>query len=260
MQRPLLVYMPNSQTQLAPDLATAVPTTSNGGITDGGKTVTFHIEKGVKFAPPVNSVVTSADVKYAIERLANKNVANGYWGSYFKPFVVGAANATGGNVSGIVTPNANTIVFHLTKPVANTFVRGALAAQATAPVPKSVVAPLDKSAPTKFGVSELTATGPYMIQGEQSGNSITAGLHPRKVADLGAQPELEAHRRYAGPYKPPADVEPRSTSKTAATRPSSVRRCSRAPRMVQLDTPSRTTVEQAYEKYPSQITFTAGFR
>src|SRR5258707_7234325 len=31
----------------APDVATAVPTTSNGGITNGGKTHTFHITPGV---------------------------------------------------------------------------------------------------------------------------------------------------------------------------------------------------------------------
>src|SRR5258706_137074 len=31
----------------APDVATAIPTTSNGGITNGGKTYTFHIKQGV---------------------------------------------------------------------------------------------------------------------------------------------------------------------------------------------------------------------
>src|SRR5437588_9757036 len=35
-ERPLFMFMPNSQTQLSPDLATEIPTTSNGGITDGG--------------------------------------------------------------------------------------------------------------------------------------------------------------------------------------------------------------------------------
>ena len=255
LQRPLLTYMPNSQTQLAPDLASAVPSTTNGGITDGGKTVTVHLEKGVKFAPPVNSVVTSADVKFAIERLANKNVANGYWGSYFKPFIVGAANATGGNVSGIVTPNASTIVFHLTKPVANTFVQ-ALSLPGTAPLPKSVVAPLDKSAPTKFGTTELTATGPYMVKGQQSGNSITAGFNPEKSLVLVRNPNWSAST-YAGPYKPPAylnEINIQNGGDPSVIGPQVLKGSD----MAQLDTPSRATVEQAYEKYPSQITFTAG--
>ena len=68
---------------LSPDLATEIPTVANGGITDGGKTVTVHIRSGVYFSPPVNREVTSADVAYAIERGANPNVANPYFPSYF---------------------------------------------------------------------------------------------------------------------------------------------------------------------------------
>ena len=32
---------------VTPDVATVIPTTSNGGITDGGKTYTIHIKQGV---------------------------------------------------------------------------------------------------------------------------------------------------------------------------------------------------------------------
>lgn len=255
MQRPLLIYMPNSQTQLAPDLATAVPSTSNGGITDGGKTVTVHIESDVKYAPPVDRTVVAGDVKYAIERMANKNVSNGYFDSYFRNFVVGAEHADGGNISGIVTPNKTTIVFHLTKPVANTFVQ-ALSLPGTAPVPKSVVAPLDKSAPTKFGVTELTATGPYMIEGEENGNSITSGYDPEKSLTLVRNPNWSSST-YAGSYKPPALLNKIIIDNGGD--PSVIGpQVLKGSDMVQLDTPSRATVQEAYEKYPSQITFTTG--
>jgi peptide/nickel transport system substrate-binding protein len=255
MQRPLLTYMPNSQTQLAPDLATAVPSTSNGGISDGGKTITVHIQPNVKYAPPVNRTVTSSDVKFAIERLANKNVASGYFGAYFKNFVVGAANATGGNISGIVTPNKTTIVFHLTGTVANTVVQ-ALSLPGTAPVPRSVVGPLDKSAPTKFGVSQLTATGPYMVKGEGNGNSITSGFNPEKSLELVRNPNWSAST-YAGPYKPPAllnAINIQNGGDPSVIGPQVLKGSD----VVQLDTPSRATVQQAYTKYPSQITFTTG--
>jgi peptide/nickel transport system substrate-binding protein len=255
MQRPLLVYMPNSQTQLAPDLATAVPTTSNGGITDGGKEITLHLEPNVKFAPPVNRAVTSADVKYAIERLANPNVGNGYFGSYFQNFVVGAKNAKGGNISGITTPNKTTIVFKLTEPVANIVVQ-ALSLPGTAPVPESVVAPLDKSAPTKFGVTELTATGPYMIEGEQKGNSITSGFSPEKSLTLVRNPNWSAST-YAGAYKPPAylnQIDIQNGGEPEVIGPQVLKGSDE----VQLDTPSPGTIRQAYTKYPSQITFTQG--
>jgi len=39
--------------QLVGDLATEVPSAANGGITQGGKVYTFHVKKGVKFAPTV---------------------------------------------------------------------------------------------------------------------------------------------------------------------------------------------------------------
>src|SRR5262249_61604970 len=42
---------------LVPDIATSVPKP-----TDGGTTYTFHLKHGVKFGPPVNRQVTSADV------------------------------------------------------------------------------------------------------------------------------------------------------------------------------------------------------
>jgi peptide/nickel transport system substrate-binding protein len=61
-QRPLFSYKPNTTSVLSPDLATEVPTLTNGGITDGGKTVTVHIRQGIHFSPPVNREVTSADV------------------------------------------------------------------------------------------------------------------------------------------------------------------------------------------------------
>src|SRR6185503_17653984 len=51
--------------KLVPDLATSVPKPTNGG-----KTYTFHL-KSIKFAPPVNRTVTSADVKFALQRLAD---------------------------------------------------------------------------------------------------------------------------------------------------------------------------------------------
>src|SRR6201996_2449081 len=66
--RTLFSYPPNSATTLRPDLATAIPTTTNGGIPDGGKTITIHIRSGVRFSPPVNRAVTSKDVAFALER------------------------------------------------------------------------------------------------------------------------------------------------------------------------------------------------
>jgi peptide/nickel transport system substrate-binding protein len=255
MQRPLFTFMPNSQTELSPNLATEIPTSSNGGITDGGKTITIHIQPNVKYAPPVNRTVTSQDVAYAIERMADPNVGNGYWSSYFQTAIVGAAKAKGGPISGIQTPNSKTLVIHLTGTVANTVIQ-ALSLPGSAPVPKSVVAPLDKHAPTNFGVTQLTATGPYMIQGEDKGNSISSGYTPGKSLTLVRNPNWSAST-YAGPYKPPAYLNQINLSiggDPSVIGPQTLK----GKDMVEYDTPTHATVQEAYQHYPSQITFTTG--
>ena len=50
--------------QVVPDIATAMPT-----VTDGGRTYTFHLRSGVMFSPPVNREVKPSDFKFSIERL-----------------------------------------------------------------------------------------------------------------------------------------------------------------------------------------------
>src|SRR5665213_1147178 len=156
-QETLFAYAPNNSSVAQPMLASG-----QAKITDGGKTVTVQIKPGVRFSPPVNRVVTTADVKYAIERGANPNVGNAYFQPYFGD-IVGAAHATGGPISGIVTPNKTTIVFHLTQATADLLV-GALSLPLSAPVPKEFAGPLDKEQPTQYGVSKVVATGPYMFK------------------------------------------------------------------------------------------------
>ena len=50
--------------QLVPDLAT-----DTGEISIDGLSWTFHLKDGVRFGPPVNREITSADVEYAFRRI-----------------------------------------------------------------------------------------------------------------------------------------------------------------------------------------------
>jgi peptide/nickel transport system substrate-binding protein len=172
-QRPLLAYKPNS-IEPVPDLASGMPTVSNGG-----KTVTVHIQHGIKFSPPVNREVTSADVKYAIERGFDAAVGNGYAGAYFG--VIQGAPAKIGNtvpsISGIQTPNKYTIVFKLSKP-SGIFV-SALQEPLTAPVPAEYARKFDKGTASSYGNHEV-ATGPYMVQNNSSGK-ITGYTPGRQI-------------------------------------------------------------------------------
>jgi peptide/nickel transport system substrate-binding protein len=256
-QRTLFAYMPNTENVLSPDMATAIPTTSNGGITDGGKTVTVHIRQGVHFSPPVNREVTSADVAYAIERAANPNVANAYFAGYFGAGafapLVGAtsANYKGGPIPGIQTPNKFTIVFHTTKP-SGAFLVSALSLPISAPVPQSFAGPMDKHSPTTYGTKYLVATGPYMIKSDSSGMFQGIGYQTGKSLNLVRNPNWNAKTDFRPAYLNAINF---SIGGDATVIGRQVLQGSDA---VQFDTPAQSIVKLAYQNYPSQITFTPG--
>src|SRR5438128_2128774 len=72
----LMAYAPHS-TRLVPSLAAAMP-----AITNGGKTYTFVIRRGVHFTN--GQELTADDFKYSFERVANPKNASGYqtWWTY----------------------------------------------------------------------------------------------------------------------------------------------------------------------------------
>ena len=105
--------------QLVPDLATSL-----GKASDGGLTYTYTLRSGLKYSN--GAAITSADVKYAIERSNYSPAVLSNGPTYFKAVL--KDNATPykgpyvdktGNLQSIQTPNATTIVFHLAKPFAD---------------------------------------------------------------------------------------------------------------------------------------------
>ncbi len=257
-QRPLFSYMPNTENTLSPDLATEIPTTANGGITDGGKTVTVHIRQGVYFSPPVNREVTSADVAYAIERGANPNVANPYFAAYLGAAapapLVGSASSSykGGPIPGITTPNKFTIVFKTTKP-SGSFLVSALSLPLSAPVPQSFAGPLDKQSPTSYGTKYLVATGPYMIQSDlKTGYFSGIGYQTGKSLTLVRNPNWKASTDYRPAYLDHININIGGDATVIG------QQVLKGTNAVQLDTPTQSIVKQAYQQYPSQITFTPG--
>ena len=99
-----------------PDLATEVPTAANGGITQGGRVYTFHIKKGMEFAPPVSRDVTAQDFKYSIERMLKSPLAPA---TYFYTGITGAQAFMDGkakDVQGIKVVDPNTLQITLDKP------------------------------------------------------------------------------------------------------------------------------------------------
>ena len=97
--------------QIVPDIASAMPTVS-----DGGLTYTFHVRPNVMFSPPVSRDVRPSDFKFSIERLFR--IDSG--GLAFFTGIKGANlydKTRKGGISGIVANDAKgTITFHLTQP------------------------------------------------------------------------------------------------------------------------------------------------
>jgi peptide/nickel transport system substrate-binding protein len=144
---------------LVPDLATSVPASP-----DGGKTWTFTLKTGVRFAPPVNRAITSHDIVEAFTRIDTPALAAQY-GFYYSAIAGWDAFAKGrsSTISGITTPNNQTISFHLTTATPDFPYR--LTLPATGPIP-SEVAKCFPAAGT-YG-RDLVASGPYMIAGSAS--------------------------------------------------------------------------------------------
>ena len=192
-QRPLYSFKPDDAINPEPDLAEGPPE-----ISEDGKTVTVKIRPGVKFSPPVDREVTSADVKYAIERGFTPEVAGPYVGAYMgdleglKAFQDGDAE----DISGIETPDDQTIVFNLARPRGAIFA-GALAMPASAPVPREYAQKFDRQKPSAYG-NNAVFTGPYMIENDESGE--LTGYTPGTEIRLVRNPNWDASTDYKPAY------------------------------------------------------------
>jgi peptide/nickel transport system substrate-binding protein len=179
-QRPLYSFAPSDLTRPLPDLAAAAPVLS-----DGGKTITIRLRRGVRFSPPVDREVRSTDVAYAFERFFSANVGGPYT-AYFSQLVGAPAAPTRGvkPIAGISTPDAQTIVFHLKSANSATFV-GALSLPASVAVPPEYARRFDAHMPSTYN-THVVATGPYMVRNDRAGNTV--GYQPGRLIELVRNP------------------------------------------------------------------------
>jgi peptide/nickel transport system substrate-binding protein len=192
INRTLYSFKPGQAQKPVPDLADGEPQ-----ISSDQKTVTIKIKPGVKFSPPVNRAVTSKDIKYAVERFFSANVGGPYPG-YFQPIVGAPTKPTQGvkPISGIETPDDQTIVFKLKEPVATAF-SAALVLPITVPVPEEYAKPFDSKEQSTYN-THVVATGPYMVQNDSSGNLV--GYKPGKSIQLVRNPNWDPKTDYRPGY------------------------------------------------------------
>jgi peptide/nickel transport system substrate-binding protein len=157
--------------QVVPMLATAP-----GVVSDNGLTWTYHIRPDVHFED--GTLVTSQDVKYAIERTFDRGkfpLGPGYWPALLapqKPAYPGPYKDPSKNLMGlkaVQTPNSTTVVFHLAKPFADlNFV---------AAIPQSAPVPPKKDTGANYQLHPIS-TGPYMFQSYQINKQLTLVPNP----------------------------------------------------------------------------------
>ncbi|KLU58885.1 periplasmic oligopeptide-binding protein precursor [Peptococcaceae bacterium CEB3] len=105
-----LLKWDKSGQKIIPDLAVAMPTVSNGGLT-----YTFRLRQGIKFQN--GDPFTADDVVYSINRLASKSIASE--GESYYSMIKGMDDVFNGRattVSGVVKKGEYTVEFDLNQP------------------------------------------------------------------------------------------------------------------------------------------------
>jgi peptide/nickel transport system substrate-binding protein len=211
VNRPLYSFSPEDTDKARPDLADGDPE-----ISEDNKTITVKLKTGIKYSPPVNREVTSADVKYAMERAFSANVPSGYATSYFADIVGAPDEPTEGvkEIEGLETPDDQTLVIKLDRPVAVT-VAAALAMPITVPVPKEYAEKFDAKSPTDYD-QYVAFTGPYMVRNDGEGKLV--GRDPGKRIEIVRNPNWNKDTDFRPAYLDEITVEEGNDDLTVAAR------------------------------------------
>jgi peptide/nickel transport system substrate-binding protein len=247
VNRTLYSFKPEDSVKPVPDVADGEPE-----ISADNKTITVHIKKGIKYAPPVNREVKTADIKYAFERSFSKQVPSGYAGTYFNSIVGTPEEPNTGDIkpiSGIETPDNYTIVFKL-KTASAPAVSQALVMPITVPVPEEYAKKWDSSIPSKYD-QYVAFTGPYMVKNDPTTGKVT-GRVPGKTIELVRNPNWDAKTDYRPAYLDSIKIEEGNDDLATAAR-----RALNGSRTICCDSgaPPAQVLKQAVQRYKDQIVF-----
>ena len=171
------------------DIATVVPSVANGGITNGGKTYTFHLRHGVMFQPPVSREVTAHRLQVVAGAHAQPKMSPRAPAGYLYDSIVGAKALEAGkatHAAGIKVVNPYTLEIDLTQP--NYIFDEVMALPFTAVLAKEWVA--------KYRARPIArhplGTRPFMFDHWSNGQEIVLQAQPELLR--GGQPLPERDR------------------------------------------------------------------
>lgn len=146
-----------------PDLATEVPTVSNGGIARDGKTIVVHLRKGVVWAD--GAPLTAADWLFTYHAVMNpqNDVKTRYgWD------LISSASA----------PDPYTIVIHLKRPSVEVLGILGMGGAAYPPMPAHLLSKYPNINSSTFNSRPLSS-GPYLLKAWNHGSSLEFVPNPR---------------------------------------------------------------------------------
>ncbi|HET7813817.1 MAG TPA: ABC transporter substrate-binding protein [Candidatus Baltobacteraceae bacterium] len=156
---------------LVGDVAETVPTVKNGGISADGKTITYHLRKGVRFSD--GTPLTAEDARWSIDAI--NNPANNVQSRYGYDRIAKAE-----------APDPATLVLHLKEPFAPllTLVE---APQGFPIFPKHVLAKYPDFNHIEFN-SKPVGSGPYVVDTWKRGDRVVMHANPYY---FGGKPPIE---------------------------------------------------------------------
>jgi peptide/nickel transport system substrate-binding protein len=140
-----------------PDLALAFPTSANGGITDGGKTITLHLRKNVRWSD--GAPETAADWIFTYHAVMNprNNVKSTYGWEL---------------ISSVSAPDPYTIVIHLKHPSVAVLGILGMGGVAYPPLPAHLLAKLPSIDRADFNQHPISS-GPFVLENWEHGARLT---------------------------------------------------------------------------------------
>ena len=157
--------------RLVGDVATQVPTLENHGISADGKTITYHLRRGVRFAD--GTPLTARDCVWSINAINNR--ANNVQSRYGYDRIAKA-----------VAPDDTTLVLHLTEPFAPLLTL-VLAPQGFPIFPAHLLARYPDFNHLAFGSKPL-GSGPYVVDSWNHGDRVVMHANPYYFA---GKPKIE---------------------------------------------------------------------
>jgi peptide/nickel transport system substrate-binding protein len=213
VNRTLYSFKPDDSVKPVADIAEGEPE-----IAADNKTITVHIKKGIKYAPPVNREVTTKDIKYAIERAFSKEVPSGYAGAYFSSIVGTPEEPNSGDIkpiSGLETPDDTTLVIKL-KTAQAPMVSQALVMPITTPVPEEYAKKWDASTPSKYD-QYVAFTGPYMVKNDPQTGKVTGRVAGKSI-NIVRNPNWDKATDYRPAYLDAINIEQGNDDLATASR------------------------------------------